>query len=547
MAMFWGPIVAAVAFICWWMFASRIAWRDRALVLLACVVLGGISYLCWHKSFGIFGLIIYAIPAVLTVWIAWLIVSSFFDWPIQRVGLLVVFVLAWGYFTLIRFEGINGAMSATLAFRWTPTAEEKFLASVTPTKNTPAAQDSASVSPLVQQAGDWTGFRGANRDGRLTGTQIETDWDKHSPKLVWRHRIGPGWSSFTVIGNRLFTQEQRDKNEAVVCYDSDTGKEIWAHEDPVRFEEIIAGPGPRATPTFDQGKIYALGGAGRINCLDAATGKLVWTHDIVEDSKATVPQWGFSASPLVTDGIATVFAGGPEKKCVLGYDAVTGDLKWTAGGGQFSYCSLQPAKLDGVEQLIIATDAGLTAFQPEDGKILWQGKWPLEGGMARIVQPTVLDDSGILLGTGFGFGTRRFQVDHSADGWSVQEKWTTRAFKPYYNDMVAQGDHLYGFDGNILACINLKDGATKWRQRGFGNGQVLLLADQNVLLVLSETGEAALVLASPEKYQELSRFQAIDGKTWNHPVIAHGKLFVRNAEEAACYQLTEKSAAIAGE
>jgi hypothetical protein len=113
--------------------------------------------------------------------------------------------------------------------------------------------------------------------------------------------------------------------------------------------------------------------------------------------------------------------------------------------------------------------------------------------------------------------------------------------------MVAQGDCLYGFDGNILACISLNDGAAKWRQRGFGNGQVLLLADQDVLLVLSETGEVALVSASPEKYRELSRFQAIEGKTWNHPVIAHGKLFVRNAEEAACYQLTEKSAAIAGE
>ncbi len=137
MILFWGPILAGVAFLAWWLFASRLAWADRAMLLLACIVCGTISYLCWHKSFNWFGLIIYALPVVMTAWIGWLVISSLFDWPVRRAVLLIVFVLTWGYFALIRFEGVNGAMSATLAFRWTPTAEEKFLAGVTPIKNAP--------------------------------------------------------------------------------------------------------------------------------------------------------------------------------------------------------------------------------------------------------------------------------------------------------------------------------------------------------------------------------------------------------------------------
>jgi outer membrane protein assembly factor BamB len=203
-----------------------------------------------------------------------------------------------------------------------------------------------------------------------------------------------------------------------------------------------------------------------------------------------------------------------------------------------SYCSLHPVRLGGVEQLVIATDRGLTSYEPGGGHVLWQHDWVLEGGPPRVVQPTVVGGADFLIGTGMGIGTRRVHVDRKGEAWDTKEVWTTKAIKPYYNDMVVHGGHVYGFDNNFLTCVSLEDGKAKWKERGYGNGQVLLLPEQDLLLVLSEKGQAALVEASPAGHKELARFQAIEGKTWNHPVVAHGKLFVRNGEEAACYELT---------
>jgi outer membrane protein assembly factor BamB len=402
-----------------------------------------------------------------------------------------------------------------------------------------AAPAAADAEVLTLQPGDWPGFRGAERDGCLKGVRIATDWKLQAPRQLWRHRIGPGWSSFAVVGTHLYTQEQRGEDEAVVCYHTDTGKELWSHVDPARFTEVVAGPGPRATPTFHAGKVYAQGAAGVLNCLDAATGKSLWSRDIVADSGAKVPQWGFAGSPLVAGDVVMVFAGGPEGKSVLGYHTSSGEPAWSAGEGELSYCSPQLAHLGGVEQVLIATDAGLTSFHPVRGDVLWQHRWPVVK-MARIVQPAVLDATDVLVGTGFNAGTRRVRVKRDGDDWSGQDViWETKAIKPYYNDLVIYQGHLYGFDGSFLTCVSLEDGAGRWRARGYGNGQVLLLTDQGLLLVLGEKGEVALVEAKSEAHKELARFQAIEGKTWNHPVIAHGKLFVRNGEEMACYELPD--------
>jgi outer membrane protein assembly factor BamB len=533
--LFWGPILGASALAAWWFFGSRLRWADRWLGVLAFVAAGAVAFPLLHPTFGFPVVIVFALRVVTTAWVLWLIATSFLRWPVRRAGLLVVFLLAWGYFTLVRFEGIDSSVSPNFPFRWAATAEEKFLA-----EHVAGKADSASAEPVVLQPGDWPGFRGPNRDGRLNDVRIATDWREHRPQLLWRKRVGPGWSSFAVVGTRLYTQEQRGEDEAVVCYDVDSGAERWAHEDSARFTEMVAGPGPRATPTFHEGKIYALGAAGRLNCLDAATGGALWSRDLVADSGAKVPQWGFASSPLAAGGVVTVFAGGPEGKSVLGYHASSGKPAWAAGEGQLSYCSPQLARWGGTEQVLIATETGLTDFNAAGGQVLWQYDWPLGGGMARIVQPSLLGDSDVLIGTGFGNGTRRLHVNHGGDGWTAQEIWTTKAINPYFNDLVVRQDHLYGFDGSFLTCVSLEDGQEKWRARGYGSGQVLLLADQGLLLVLSEKGQVALVEASPNGHKELGRFQAIEGKTWNHPVMAHGKLFVRNGEEAACYRLAEE-------
>jgi outer membrane protein assembly factor BamB len=535
MSLFLAPQIAALALALWWLFASRIRWADRFIGLLTFIASGLTAMALCDQSLPPMVLLLYALPAATTAWVLWLLLTPFLKWPIRRAGLLVVFVLVWGLFPLLRTEGVDGSFAMAFHWRWTQTSEELANAEIAGRKVPVAAN--APVAKLTLQQGDWPAFRGPHRDGRVSGVRIATDWNTRPPRRLWRQRVGPGWSSFAVIGDRLYTQEQRDKkNEVVVCYDANSGSELWRHAEATRFEELVGGPGPRATPTFHEGKIYAQGANGRLNCLDAATGRPIWTRDIVADSGAAIPTWGFAASPLIMDGIVTVFSGAPGKS-VLAYRAADGQPAWSAGDGKLSYCSPHRARLGGVEQVLLASNAGLTSFDPAKGRVLWQHPWEVDE-LARIVQPALLDGDDVLIGTGMDVGTRRIHIEQSAGGWTVKEQWTTRAIKPYFNDLVTHQGYLYGFDGNFFTCVSVADGAKKWRARGYGNGQVLLLADQDLLLVLSETGEAALVEANPQSHKELCRFPALEGKTWNHPVLAHGRLYVRNSEEAACYELT---------
>jgi outer membrane protein assembly factor BamB len=540
-AMFMGPMVAAFFFALWWLFASRLPWKDRGLVLGVCVAAAAAALAGAHPTLGSMPMIVFAFPAVLTVWAGWLLLTPFLRWPARRTGLVVALILTWGYFTLLRLDGIDGSMRAAMPFRWSPTSEETLL-KLAAKRSAPPAVAAETAEPVVLEPGDWPGFRGPDRDARLPGVRLAANWDRRPPREVWRHRIGPGWSSFAVVGRRLYTQEQMGDGELVICYDADSGGELWAHRDKTRFTETMAGPGPRATPTFHDGNIYALGANGNLNCLDAATGKAVWSRDIAADSAAKVPIWGFSSSPLVVDGVVSVFAGGPEKKAVLGYDAATGEPRWSSEIGTHSYCSTQLARVGDVDQLLISTDAGLAAYEPTDGKLLWTYDWLLEGGMSRVVQPARVGESDFLIGTGFGIGTQRVRVTRDGDGWMTREVWPApiRTIRPYYNDLVIHQGHLYGFDNAIFTCVDLEDGKAKWKARGYGNGQVLLLPDQGRLLILSETGEVALVDAIPDGHHERCRFQAITGKTWNHPVVAHGRLYVRNGEEAACFEVEEE-------
>jgi outer membrane protein assembly factor BamB len=534
----WAPMLATVVLGAWWLFFSRVSWRDRGLVPLAfAAVAGAMFFLCDPTLTPPplpLPLLLYALPAVTTLAMLWLLVSLAFAWPARRAGLLLMPVLVGGFFLNLRLDGTDGSFNPEWAWRWGTTAEDRYLADLDSYKG---AGEGPAVSPTADP-GDWLGFRGARRDGRLTGVQIDTDWRSAPPKQVWRRRVGPGWSSFAVVGKRLYTQEQRGDFEAVLCLDADTGKEVWAHTDETRFRETVSGAGPRATPTFHGGKIYALGAKGHLNCLDAGTGQKLWARDVAQDAGAKVPIWGFASSPLVWHGVVTVFAGGTDGKSVLGYDARTGELKWSAGEGTNSYCSPQPARIGGKDQVLLTTEEGVTAFDPVKGDVLWKHDWKFEG-QARVVQPAAVGDTGVLLGSGLGKGARLLRAPTGGESYAA-EVWTTTAISPYYNDLVVHKGHLYGFDGSFFTCVELEAGEGRWRERGYGNGQVLLLADQDLLLILSEKGEVALREASPERRAELGKFQAIKGKTWNHPVLARGRLFVRNGVEMACYELKTK-------
>ena len=304
------PLAVLVGIVLWWLLASRLPWSDRGLVvgIFAAAVAG--TLLLIDPSLQGPALALFAPPIVASTWVGWLLLSFWLPWPARRAVLLLLLIAPGIGFCLVRVEGMTGSFSTPFHWRWSPTPEQKYLAEL---QASPAQQANVPPAALSEQPGDWPAFRGPRRDGRLLGVQIKTDWQKSPPQELWRHRIGPGWSSFAVIGDRLFTQEQRGEDEYVVCYDAANGKQVWAHhDDAIRFTEPMGGDGPRATPTFHAGRLYTQGAKGLLNCLDAASGKSLWSHNVVADCGAEVPHWAFASSPLVAHGLVVVFAGAPE-------------------------------------------------------------------------------------------------------------------------------------------------------------------------------------------------------------------------------------------
>jgi outer membrane protein assembly factor BamB len=380
----------------------------------------------------------------------------------------------------------------------------------------------------------WPGFRGPNRDGVVRGVQIETDWSQKPPAELWRRAIGPGWSSFAVNGDLVYTQEQRGDHEMVSCYRLTTGEPVWRHRDAVRFYESNGGPGPRGTPTLYDRRVYTFGATGILNALDAATGAVVWSRNAATETGVEIPGWGFASSPLVVGDVVIVAASGQ----LAAYDVRTGKSRWMGAKGGAGYSSPHFARIGGIPQVLLLRGARTISVAPSDGTLLWEHT---SGQPAvSIVQPAVAAGD-VLIAAGDamgGMGMRRITVGHRTAGWTIQERWTSRGLKPYFNDFVVHEGHAYGFDGSIMSSINLENGERKWKGGRYGHGQLLLLPEQDLLLVLSEEGELALVAASPDKFTELARFKAIEGKTWNHPVLVGDVLLVRNGEEMAAFRLT---------
>ena len=564
-------MACALAIVAWWLFFSRAPWAERfGAIILMSGVLFATSRLV-HESIagGMQGMMLpmYAVPVATLALVAWAAATRRLADAPRRALLAVTILLACGVFTVVRTEGISGSGGAQLAWRWTETAEERLLARggdepvqvppapvkiptepvalpanrpLEPNKNAGTAGHEASTPstadhvghPRTRLAPEWPGFRGAGRDGIISGVRISTDWSASPPLELWRRPIGPGWSSFAVGNGLLYTQEQRGDDEIVASYSITTGKPVWWHRDAARFWESNAGAGPRGTPTLSDGRVYTLGATGILNVLDARNGGVVWSRNVPADSGVAVPDWGFSSSPLVVDDLVIVAASGK----LIAYDLATGSPRWTGPARGGSYSSPQLSTIDGVPQVVLLSYSGATGVAPADGKVLWQHDWP----GSTIVQPAAVGDN-FLISNGGGMGgyaTRRITVAHGPAGWTAEERWTSNTLKPDFNDFVVHKGHAFGFDGSLLACISVEDGKRSWKGGRYGKGQLVLLPDQDLLLVLSEEGELALVGATPNEFRELARFHAIDGKTWNHPALVGDVLLVRNGQEMAAFRLS---------
>ena len=524
-----GGLAGGLAVAVWWAFLSRAPRRERlGFIALAAFALFVASRLVDESiASGMAGMLmwLYAVPVASLAIVVAAVGTRRLAAGTRRSAIAAAILLSCGVWTLLRSDGITGAGAAEFRWRWAKTAEQRFLE----TKGD-EPDSSLATQPATSARGEWPGFRGHDRDGAVWGVRIDSDWDASPPELLWRRPVGPGASSFAVGNGLLYTQEQVGDDEAVTCYALDTGELVWMHRDRARFWDSHVGPGPRATPTLSEGRVYALGATGILNALDAAEGTVLWSRDAETDTGATVPDWGFAGSPLAVGDLVVVAVSGT----LAAYDRATGEPRWFGPAGSGGYSSPHPLTIDGEAQVLLLSSAGLTSVAPRDGTVLWEHAWP---GGDRIVQPAEAREGGLLVPEGNGFGLRHIAVTRGAGKWGVAERWESTRLKPYFNDFVVHERHAFGFDGSILACIDIEDGSRKWKGGRYGHGQLLLLADQDLLLVLSERGELVTVAATPDRFEEVARHPGIEGKTWNHPALAGDILLARNSEEAAAFRL----------
>lgn len=528
-----GPLLCCLLLVIWWLTASRATWKERLFGFLGLV--GGVTLtlLLAHPTMRGPGTSYLTLPMGM---VAFALGATALrqQSPARRTSISLLLALAgFGFSILLRNEGMTGDYELGAHWRWSQSPEALMLAKRAP--EAPAKDPRALTAPSDVTHPEWPGFRGPDRAARSLGPAVSTNWAAHPPKQLWKIPVGPGWSSFVVAGNLLMTQEQRGPKETVVCYDAATGREIWSRSIEARFDDPLGGPGPRATPTLAQGGLFVTGATGTFLRLNPSTGEIVWQQDLKSVAGRAVPIWGFAASPVVAGQVVIVYAGGPGEKGLLAFDVASGALRWSAAAGHDSYSSPQVSAIAGQELVLMLSNDGLVCVDPVSGKSQLNYEWKF--GNYRALQPHVIGNETVLLPTGMATGTRAIRIHRTNEQFEAQELWTSRQLKPDFTDLVSYQGFAYGNDGGILTCVDLSNGERQWKGGRYGKGQILLLENSGLLLIAAEQGQVVLLRADPKQHAEVASFQALEGKCWNHPVLVGDRLYVRNAQEAACFQL----------
>jgi len=470
----------------------------------------------------------------------------------KLVASLGIVLLGAGYFFLYKAWSKSSANEAHYAALEQHRAQQQREAMQQPAGNNPAPAGVTPTQQSAQQAGApaagsspetasahatrnyWTNFRGPNRDGRYDEMEVLTKWPAQGLSLVWKQPVGMGYASFTIAEGRAFTIEQRRRQEVVAAYNIDTGRELWAQGWNAEYSDST-GDGPRTTPTWDDGRLYALGATGELRCLDAKTGAVNWAKNILADNQAENLSWAMAASPLIVDDKVIVLPGGSGGKSVVAYNKLTGAPVWKSQNDRQAYVSPMLVTLAGRRQILVVSASRVFGLAPQDGALLWSQVWNTDMGI-NVSQPIVVDKNRFFISSGYGKGASLVEVTSAGNGFTARSLWENINMKNKFNSSVLHEGHVYGLDEGILTCIDVSTGARKWKGGRYGYGQILLASGH--LIVMSDTGDLALVKASPAEYSELARFTALEGKTWNYPAIAGGRLFVRNANEMAAYKIT---------
>jgi len=395
------------------------------------------------------------------------------------------------------------------------------------------------VLMLVQQAvgqsgANWPQWRGPNRDGVSKETGLLKQWPAEGPALVWKASgAGRGYSSFSISNGKLYTMGLRGDREFVIAFDIATGKEAWATPHGSAFHND-QGDGPRGTPTIDGDRVYALGGNGDLSALDARTGKLVWSKNVLREFGGSNITWGISESPLVLGNKVLVNAGAPGASMVA-LNKSDGSVIWKSQSDESGYSSAIPVDINGSTQVVFFTAQRAVGLDARDGRLLWEYGKP-SNNVANVATPIVRGNR-IFISSDYGTGGGVVEIkpDNKA-----QEIYFTKEMKNHHSSSVLVGDYLYGFSSSILTAMKFDTGEIAWRDRSVGKGS-LVYADGS-LYCLSENGVVGLVEATPTGYKEKGRFRIQQGSlpTWAHPVVAGGRLYLRDQDTIYAFDVREK-------
>lgn len=384
---------------------------------------------------------------------------------------------------------------------------------------------------------DWPQWRGPTRSGISAETELLTAWPKEGPPVLWQQPIGEGYSSFAVAGGRVFTMTQDGEDEAVVCWDADTGEELWRFRYPCRYLNSY-GNGPRSTPTVDGTLVYTVGATGLLHCLktnpQTSKGEKVWGVDLLKAFGAEIREWGVAFSPLIEGDLIYTNPGGPDGNSLVALNKFTGDVVWKNLDDTAGFSSPIAVTLAGERQILFLTATGLTGVSPETGELFWRFPWETPYD-CNIATPIAVNDY-VFISSDYNRGCALVRVEKQGEGsFEARRVYENRRMRNHFSSCVFIEDHLYGFDQTFLTCMEFRTGRVCWKQRGFKKGS-LVVADGR-LIILGGNGKLAVAEASPEGYREQASFRISTGKCWTLPVPANGRLYVRDANRVVCLDL----------
>ena len=520
----------------------------------------------WDSLFGP------SIPALVTQSMAivsvmllmlWVVAFSQWSWTGKLLGLLPFAFLIGGLYASIRRFDPSGDVWLDPVWVWEPTQEARIAEHRAKVGETSAIQ--VENCPITEE--DSPAYRGTHRDGVVIGPEVVTSWPE-PPKPMWSQPVGGGYGSMAIVGDRLVTIEQREDNEVVVCYAASTGRELWAHKYPAKFEEAMGGPGPRSTPTIDGDLVFAQGAEGDLVCLELATGKVQWSKNLLKMFDLPNTQWGLTSSPLVVDKNVIANAGGRLGDGLVAFDIATGDLMWQGEGltsipvvteegagptapatddsghakvaeskqNRPGYSSPTLVTFLGLRQIINFDGMAVRGYDPETGKVVWEHPYKNDPAV-NVAQPILFEDGRVFLSASYGVGSTMIQVTREGDQWKISEVWKNINLRCKFTSPILFEDHIYGLDEGIMVCIDPKTGERLWKRGRYNHGQLMLT--NGILIVLTEDGRCVFVKPNPQELTELGEFQALpdNHKTWNPPTLVRGKLYARNHNDMACYDL----------